>query len=131
MVPDERRGKLRLCKDTDGLTHLQWGVRAPDMPFTPEEDLLVFPHEAEMKFIPKPGVFVIKFPDDPARNMFFWIAKPMMVHDGATTMSYSSSKSFVCQFALKTPPIAMCVVPCGAYMILEPKSENLESWSCS
>jgi hypothetical protein len=72
MVPDERRGKLRLCKDTDGLTHLQWGVRAPDMPFTPEEDLLVFPREAEMKFIPKPGVFVIKFPDDPSRNAFFW-----------------------------------------------------------
>ena len=72
MVPDERRGKLRLCKDTDGLTHLQWGVRAPDMPFTPEEDLLVFPREAEMKFIPKPGVFVIKFPEDPSRNMFFW-----------------------------------------------------------
>ena len=68
MVPDERRGKLRLCKDTDGLTHLQWGVRAPDMPFTPEEDLLVFPREAEMKFIPKPGVFVIKFPDDPSRD---------------------------------------------------------------
>ena len=76
MVPDERRGKLRLCKDTDGLTHLQWGTRAPDMPFTPEEDLLVFPHEAEMKFIPKPGVFVIKFPDDPARNMFFWSQQP-------------------------------------------------------
>ena len=72
MVPDERRGKLRLCKDTDGLTHMQWGVRAPDMPFTPEEDLLVFPREAEMKFIPKPGVFVIKFPEDPSRNMFFW-----------------------------------------------------------
>ena len=61
-----------MCKDTDGLTHLQWGVRAPDMPFTPEEDLLVFPREAEMKFIPKPGVFVIKFPDDPSRNAFFW-----------------------------------------------------------
>ena len=72
MVPDERRGKLRLCKDTDGLTHLQWGTRAPDMPFAPELDLLVFPQEAEMKFIPKPGVFVIKFPEDPSRNMFFW-----------------------------------------------------------
>jgi 26S proteasome regulatory subunit N13 len=72
MVPDERRGKLRLCKDTDGLTHLQWGTRAPDMPFAPETDLLVFPQEAEMKFIPKPGVFVIKFPEDPSRNMFFW-----------------------------------------------------------
>ena len=42
------------------------------MPFTPEEDLLVFQPEAEMKFIPKPGVFVIKFPDDPSRNAFFW-----------------------------------------------------------
>ena len=83
MVPDERRGKLRLCKDTDGLTHLQWGTRAPDMPFAPEEDLLVFPREAEMKFIPKPGVFVIKFPDDPARNMFFWSQQP----DGAEKRS--------------------------------------------
>merc|ERR1719183_2754087 len=46
-------------------------------------------------------------------------------------MSYSRSKSFVCQFALNTPPIAMCVVPCGAYMIFDPKSENLSSCSCS
>ena len=76
MVPDERKGKLRLCKDTDGLTHLQWGSRAADMPFLPEDDLLVFPQEAEMKFIPKPGVFVIKFPDDPSRNMFFWSQQP-------------------------------------------------------
>ena len=29
-----------------------------------------------MKFIPKPGVFVIKFPDDPSRNMFFWSQEP-------------------------------------------------------
>ena len=51
MVPDNRKGKLRLCKDTDGLTHLQWGVRVADTPFSPEDDLLVFPREAEMKFI--------------------------------------------------------------------------------
>jgi hypothetical protein len=29
-------------------------------------------HTAQMKFIPKPGCFVIKFPDDATRNMFFW-----------------------------------------------------------
>lgn len=76
MVPDGRKGKLRLCKDTDGLTHLQWGTRAADMPFTPEDDFLVFPQEAQMKFIPKPGVFVIKFPEDASRNMFFWSQQP-------------------------------------------------------
>ncbi len=77
MVPDNRKGKLRLCKDTDGLTHLQWGVRVADTPFSPEDDLLVFPREAEMKFISKPrGVFVIKFPDDATRNMFFWSQQP-------------------------------------------------------
>ena len=29
-----------------------------------------------MKFIPKPGCFVIKFPDDASRNMFFWSQEP-------------------------------------------------------
>jgi hypothetical protein len=93
MVPDERRGKLRLCKDTDGLTHLQWGTRAPDMPFAPETDLLVFPQEAEMKFIPKPGVFVIKFPEDPSRNMFFWSQRSVdeAGKEGPTTSSPPTS----------------------------------------
>lgn len=76
MKPDDRKGKLRVCKATDGLNHLQWGGRAPDMPFLPEDDFIIFPQEAEMKFIPKPGVFVIKFPDDPSRNMFFWSQEP-------------------------------------------------------
>ena len=69
MKPDDRKGKLRVCKATDGLNHLQWGGRAPDMPFLPEDDFIIFPQEAEMKFIPKPGVFVIKFPDDPSRKL--------------------------------------------------------------
>ena len=76
MKPDDRKGKLRVCKATDGLNHLQWGGRAPDMTFLPEDDFIIFPQEAEMKFIPKPGVFVIKFPDDPSRNMFFWSQEP-------------------------------------------------------
>lgn len=72
MTPDQRKGKLRVCKDTDGLTHLQFGLRSDDLPYVPEDDFLIFPQECEMKFIPKPGCFVIKFPDDASRNMFFW-----------------------------------------------------------
>ena len=55
MKPDDRKGKLRVCKATDGLNHLQWGGRAPDMPFLPEDDFIIFPQEAEMKFIPNAG----------------------------------------------------------------------------
>ncbi|ACO70479.1 adhesion regulating molecule [Micromonas commoda] len=76
MKPDDRKGKLRICKATDGLTHLMWGTRAEGMPYNPEDDFIIFPQEAEMKFIPKPGCFVIKFPDDASRNMFFWSQEP-------------------------------------------------------
>ena len=68
MKPDDRKGKLRICKATDGLTHLMWGPRAEGMPFNPDDDFIIFPQEAQMKFIPKPGCFVIKFPDDASRN---------------------------------------------------------------
>ena len=76
MKPDDRKGKLRICKATDGLTHLMWGTRAEGMPYNPEDDFIIFPQEAQMKFIPKPGCFVIKFPDDASRNMFFWSQEP-------------------------------------------------------
>ena len=76
MKPDDRKGKLRICKATDGLTHLMWGPRAEGMPFNPDDDFIIFPQEAQMKFIPKPGCFVIKFPDDASRNMFFWSQEP-------------------------------------------------------
>ena len=46
------------------------------MPYNPDDDFIIFPMEAEMKFIPKPGCFVIKFPDDASRNMFFWSQEP-------------------------------------------------------
>ena len=46
MKPDDRKGKLRVCKATDGLNHLQWGGRAPDMPFLPEDDFIIFPQES-------------------------------------------------------------------------------------
>ena len=77
MKPDDRKGKLRICKATDGLTHLMWGPRAEGMPFNPDDDFIIFPQEAQMKFIPKPGCFVIKFPDDASRNMFFWSQEPV------------------------------------------------------
>ena len=84
MAPDERKGKLRVCKATDGLCHLQWGSRAEGMPFVPEDDFIIFPQESVMKFIPKPGVFVIKFPDDVSRNMFFWSQEPAGRFDDET-----------------------------------------------
>ena len=84
MAPDERKGKLRVCKATDGLCHLQWGSRAEGMPFVPEDDFIIFPQESVMKFIPKPGVFVIKFPDDVSRNMFFRSQEPAGRFDHAT-----------------------------------------------
>lgn len=75
-MADERKGLLRICKDTEGLVHLQWGLRSNDLPYNPEDDFIIFPMEAQMKFIPKPGCFVIKFPDDASRNMFFWSQEP-------------------------------------------------------
>ena len=82
MAPDERKGKLRVCKATDGLCHLQWGSRAEGMPFVPEDDFIIFPQESVMKFIPKHGECVIKFPYDYSRNMFFWSREPRV---GSTT----------------------------------------------
>eukprot|EP00227_Mantoniella_beaufortii_P019311 CAMPEP_0197578486 /NCGR_PEP_ID=MMETSP1326-20131121/2677_1 /TAXON_ID=1155430 /ORGANISM="Genus nov. species nov., Strain RCC2288" /LENGTH=173 /DNA_ID=CAMNT_0043141669 /DNA_START=43 /DNA_END=560 /DNA_ORIENTATION=+ len=86
MKPDDRKGRLRIARATDGLCHLQWGARSDDMPFIPEDDFIIFPQEAVMKFIPKPGCFVVKFPDDASRNMFFWSQEaPGSVTDDSLT----------------------------------------------
>ena len=54
MTPDQSKGLLRICKADDGLCHLQFGAR-DDMPYNPDDDFIIFPAEAQMKFIPKPG----------------------------------------------------------------------------
>ena len=47
-----------------------------DLPYNPDDDFIIFPAEAQMKFIPKPGCFVVKFSDDASRNIFFWSQEP-------------------------------------------------------
>ena len=72
MKPDDRKGKLRVCKGHGRPQPPAVGRSRPRHALPARGRLHHLPQEAEMKFIPKPGVFVIKFPDDPSRNMFFW-----------------------------------------------------------
>ena len=109
MKPDDRKGKLRVCKATDGPNHRSEAV-VPHV-FLPEDDFIIFPQEAEMKFIPKPGVLVIKFSDDPSRHVLWSQNRPGR---SRTTSSPPTS----------TPPTAIHP-PRAVEVPSRPRSRNL------
>lgn len=78
LLPDPRKGLVRLVKTEDTLVHLQWIERdvSGAAKVAPEDDAIVFPEEAKASMIPGQRAIVIKFPDDPSRNTFFWLQEP-------------------------------------------------------
>jgi 26S proteasome regulatory subunit N13 len=77
VTADPRRGRLELVvSPEDSLTHLQWHARGTSSN-SPEEDLIIFPGEADfVRVNSSPDrVFVLKWRGADTR-MFFWMQDP-------------------------------------------------------
>ena len=70
VTPDTRRGLLFLERQDDELLHLKWKVRGSAS--TAEDDLIIFPDDAELRLVPGQRVYVLAFKSSSAR-LFFWI----------------------------------------------------------
>lgn len=71
--PDLRKGLFRLLRG-DGFLRIQWKERSEDFP---EDDILVFPHEANFVKVQQSSgrVYLLKFKRDD-RKYFFWMQEP-------------------------------------------------------
>ncbi|XP_048133577.1 26S proteasome regulatory subunit RPN13 isoform X2 [Rhodamnia argentea] len=71
VVPDARKGLVRITRGEEGLTHFQWFDRAQDVL---EDDQIIFPEEAVFEKVNQASgrVYILKFNSDD-RKFFFWM----------------------------------------------------------
>ncbi|CAL9234309.1 unnamed protein product [Arabidopsis halleri] len=74
VVPDARKGLVRIARGDEGLIHFQWLDRNQN---TVEDDQIVFPDEALFEKVNQSSdrVFILKFNSDD-RKLFFWMQEP-------------------------------------------------------
>lgn len=74
VVPDARKGLVRIARGEEGLVHFQWLDRNRNVV---EDDQIVFPDEAAFEKVNQsPGrVYILKFNSDD-RKFFFWMQEP-------------------------------------------------------
>jgi len=74
VVPDTRKGLVRVGRGEEGLVHFQWLDRGQNIV---EDDQIVFPDEAIFEKVTESSgrVYILKFKHD-NRKFFFWMQEP-------------------------------------------------------
>ncbi|XP_010263390.1 PREDICTED: 26S proteasome regulatory subunit RPN13 [Nelumbo nucifera] len=79
VIPDTRKGLVRIARGEEGLIHFQWLDRAQNVV---EDDQIVFPDEAFFEKVTQSAerVYILKFSTD-NRRFFFWMQEPKSDND--------------------------------------------------
>uniref|UniRef100_A0A5B6YGU6 Putative 26S proteasome regulatory subunit RPN13 n=1 Tax=Davidia involucrata TaxID=16924 RepID=A0A5B6YGU6_DAVIN len=79
VVPDTRKGLVRIARGEEGLVHFQWLDRTRNVV---EDDQIVFPDEAIFDEVNQASgrVYILKFNTDD-RKFFFWMQEPSTESD--------------------------------------------------
>ncbi|KAL9442265.1 hypothetical protein AB3S75_020715 [Citrus x aurantiifolia] len=79
VVPDSRKGLVRIARGEHGLIHFQWLDRTCNVV---EDDQIVFPHEAVFEKVNQASgrVYILKFKTDD-RKFFLWMQEPKAEED--------------------------------------------------
>ncbi|KAI4348099.1 hypothetical protein L6164_008860 [Bauhinia variegata] len=79
VIPDTRKGLIRIARGEEGLVHFQWLDRTQN---TVEEDQIIFPNEAVFEKVNQASgrVYILKFNGD-ERKFFFWMQEPNAEND--------------------------------------------------
>ncbi|GLT41390.1 hypothetical protein SLA2020_154570 [Shorea laevis] len=74
VVPDSRKGLIRIARGEEGLVHFQWLDRTQN---AVEDDQIIFPDEAAFEKVDQASgrVYILKFNTDD-RKFFFWMQEP-------------------------------------------------------
>ncbi|CAL9206782.1 unnamed protein product [Musa hybrid cultivar] len=79
VVPDTRKGLVRIGRSEEGLVHFQWIDRTQNVV---EDDQIIFPDEAVFEKVSQSSerVYILKFRHD-NRKSFFWMQEPRADED--------------------------------------------------
>ncbi|KAJ9145656.1 hypothetical protein P3X46_028014 [Hevea brasiliensis] len=79
VVPDARKGLIRITRGEEGLVHFQWLDRSRNVV---EDDQIIFPDEAVFEKVNQASgrVYILKFNTDD-RKFFFWMQEPKAEDD--------------------------------------------------
>lgn len=79
VLPDSRKGLVRIGRGEEGLVHFQWLDRSQNIV---EDDQIVFPDEAVFEKVNQSSgrVYILKFHTDD-RKFFFWMQEPNADND--------------------------------------------------
>ncbi|XP_021277122.1 26S proteasome regulatory subunit RPN13 isoform X2 [Herrania umbratica] len=79
VVPDTRKGLIRVTRGEEGLVHFQWVDRTQNVI---EDDQIIFPDEAVFEKVNQASgrVYILKFNTDD-RKFFFWMQEPKAEDD--------------------------------------------------
>ncbi|XP_039064199.1 26S proteasome regulatory subunit RPN13-like [Hibiscus syriacus] len=79
VVPDTRKGLIRIARGEEGLVHFQWLDRTQNVI---EDDQIIFPDEAVFEKVNQASgrVYLLKFNTDD-RKFFFWMQEPKAEDD--------------------------------------------------
>lgn len=79
VVPDTRKGLVRIGRSEEGLVHFQWIDRTQNVV---EDDQIIFPDEAVFEKVSQSSerVYILKFRHD-SRKSFFWMQEPRADED--------------------------------------------------
>merc|ERR1719422_183706 len=88
--PDKRKGQVYVHQSDDSLMHFCWKDRTSG---NVEEDLIIFPDDAEFKHVPQcttGRVYVLKFKSS-QRKLFFWLQEPKTDKDAENCKKVNES----------------------------------------
>ncbi|XP_042433263.1 26S proteasome regulatory subunit RPN13-like isoform X1 [Zingiber officinale] len=79
VIPDTRRGLVRIGRGEEGLVHFQWLDRTQNIV---EDDQIIFPDEAIFEKVSQSSdrVYILRFNSD-SRKFFFWMQEPRADED--------------------------------------------------
>lgn len=94
LKPDTRKGLIMVGIDAEELTHFLWTERNPDgTPVSPPEtDIVIFPGEVKFEKVARPGsrIFILKFANEPDRDLFFWAQEAKSEDDDGAVSSINT-----------------------------------------
>ncbi|XWS52337.1 hypothetical protein CRYUN_Cryun11dG0059200 [Craigia yunnanensis] len=88
VVPDSRKGLIRIARGEEGLVHFQWLDRTQNVI---EDDQIIFPDEAVFEKVNQASgrVYILKFNTDD-RKFFFWMQEPKAEDDSQLCSSVNN-----------------------------------------
>ncbi|KAA0047594.1 26S proteasome regulatory subunit RPN13 isoform X1 [Cucumis melo var. makuwa] len=104
VVPDTRKGLVRIGRGEEGLLHFQWLDRTQNVI---EDDQIVFPDEAVFEKVNQASgrVYLLKFKTDD-RKFFFWMQEPKAEDDQQLCISVNDYINRPLEFLEEEEPVA-------------------------